>query len=79
MQEFIKKNYFILFVLFSGIPLFFLPNVWDGVIFDYGLITENLSGIKTFYKEIGSPFQLIFFYLVFFIKKNYFYTTRVFI
>jgi len=69
MQEFIKKNYFVFFVLFSGIPLFFLPNVWDGVIFDYGLITENLSGIETFYKEIGSPFQLVFFYLVFFIKK----------
>ena len=46
MQEFIKKNYFVLFVLFSGIPLFFLPNVWDGVIFDYGLITNNLSGIN---------------------------------
>ena len=69
MQEFAKKNYFIFFVLFSGIPLFFLPNVWDGLIFDYGLITENLSGIKTFYQEIGSPFQLFFFYLIFFIKK----------
>jgi len=69
MQDFAKKNYFLFFILFSGIPLFFLPNVWDGVIFDYGLLTENLSGIKTFYTEIGSPFQLIFFYLVFFIKK----------
>jgi len=24
MQEFIKKNYFVFFVLFSGIPLFFI-------------------------------------------------------
>ena len=69
MTEFIKKNYFIIFIIFSGFPLFFLPNVWDGVTFDYGLIIGNLAGIETFYKEIGSPFQLLFFYLIFFIKK----------
>ena len=62
-------NYFIVFIIFSGLPLFFIPNIWDGLIFDYGLIRGNLSGIEIFYKEIGSPFQLLFFYLVYFIKK----------
>ena len=65
----LKKNYFIFFILFSGIPLFFINNVWDGLIFDYGFIKANLSGVETFYKEIGSPFQLVFFYLFFFIKN----------
>ena len=69
LNLFIKKNYFIIFVVFSGIPLFFIPNAWDGVIFDYGLIIENISGIEIFLKEIGSPFQLVFFYLIFFVKK----------
>ena len=69
LNSFIKKNYFIIFVIFSGIPVFFIPNVWDGLIFDYGFIIKNISGIEAFLKEIGSPFQLVFFYLIFFLKK----------
>ena len=66
----IKENYFIIFIALSGFPIFFIPNFWDGLIYDYGFITENLSGIETFYKEIGSPFQLIFYYLIFFINNK---------
>ena len=43
----IKKNYFIFFVLFPGIPLFFIPNVWDAAIWDYGFSIDNISGIET--------------------------------
>ena len=60
---------FIFLVIFSAIPLFLIPNVWDALIFDYGFLTENLSGTEVFFKNIGSPFQLIFIYLAFFIKK----------
>ena len=69
MLNFIKKNYFIVFVIFSGIPIFFIPTVWDALIFDYGFSTNNLSGTEIFFKNIGSPFQLFFIYLIFFIKK----------
>ena len=61
MQEFIKKNYFVFFVLFSGIPLFFIPNVWDALIFDYGFLTENLSGTEVFFKNIGSHFEPMYY------------------
>ena len=69
MINFLKKNYFIFFIIFSGFPLFFIPNVWDGLISDYGFIKNNLSGIEAFYNEIGSPFQLVFFYIIYFLKK----------
>ena len=64
-----EKNYYIIFSIFSGLPLFFIPNAWDPIMFDYGFIINDLSGVKAFYKEIGSPFQLFFLYLVYFIKN----------
>ena len=67
--NFLKKNYFISFIIFSGVPLFFIPNSWDGSVFNYGFILENFSGIKSFLTEIGSPFQLVFIYFIFLLKK----------
>ena len=68
-KNLIKKNYFLIFIIFSGFPIFFIPNVWDATSFDYGFTINNLSGIESFYKEIGSPFQLIFIYIIFFLKN----------
>ena len=65
LNSFVKKNYFIIFVIFSGIPVFFIPNVWDGLIFDYGFIIKNISGIEAFSsmpviisQEISAPSSL---------------------
>ena len=69
MSKLIKDNYFVIFAIISGFPLFFIPNVWDAVMFDYAFKTENLLGVEHFYKEIGSPFQLFFIYIIFFIQK----------
>ena len=43
---------FIVFIVFSGIPIFLIPNLWDATSFDYGFLVEDLSGIKAFYNEI---------------------------
>ena len=69
-RDHIKENYFVVFVIFSGIPLFFLPNAWDALIIDYGFITENLSGVEIWYKESSSHFQLALLYLIFFLQVS---------
>ena len=70
MSLFIKKNYFIVFVIFSGFPLFFLPDgYWDSAVIDYGFVTENFSGIEIWYREASSYFQLFLLYLIFFLQK----------
>ncbi len=68
-KQLLKKNYFIFFALLAGFPLFFIPNNWDGTIFAYGFLTENIGGIETWYKESSSNFQLMIVYILFFFKK----------
>ena len=69
LKIFIKKNYFLFFIIFSGFPLFFIPNLWDGTIIDYAFTTKNLSGITSWFQETSSDFQLIILYLIFFLEK----------
>ena len=76
-KNLVKRNYFLIFIIFSGFPIFFIPNVWDATSFDYGFTINNLSGIETFYKEIGSPFQLIFIYIIFFLKNYKKYSIKI--
>ena len=60
LKTFIKRNYFVIFAIFSGIPIFFLPgSYWDAATLEYGFVKENLSGIEIWYREAGSYFQLV--------------------
>ena len=69
IKKTLKNNYFIIFSIFAGIPIFFIPNSWDGEILAHGFQIENISGIETWYKESSSNFQLILIQILFIIKK----------
>jgi len=69
IKKTLKNNYFIIFSIFAGIPIFFIPNSWDGEILAHGFQIENISGIEKWYKESSSNFQLILIQILFIIKK----------
>lgn len=64
-----KKNYYFLFGIIFIIPIYFIPNGWDSVIFDYAFAIQDLSGIKIWYQESSSNFQLLFINFLFFLNK----------
>lgn len=65
----IEKNTYLLIGIIFIIPIFFISNSWDGVIFDYAFAIQDLSGIKNWYQESSSNFQLLFVNFLFFLNK----------
>ena len=64
LSNFLKKNYFALFVLFSSF-VFFLPDTYDSNIIDYGFEIKDFSGIQTFLTTITRYFDLVLLQIIF--------------
>lgn len=52
----LKKIYPNIF-LFLYLPIFFINNIWDGSIINYGFFTKDIVGIENWYSESSSNFQ----------------------
>ena len=66
----LNENYYIYIILiFIFIPLNFIPQLFDGVIFDYSFAIGDISGLELWHKEFSRYIHLFFIYLVdFFVK-----------
>lgn len=60
-----KNYYYLVFFL----PIFFINNIWDGSIINYGFDINNLDGVKNWYWESSSNFQYYIIYSIYFLKK----------
>ena len=69
MIFFNNKNFFIFFIFIVHLPIFFINNIWDGAIVDYGFTIENLRGVQSWYSESSSNFQFYIIKLLFFVKN----------
>ena len=68
-NQIFKKNYYLLVGTIFIIPIYFIPNSWDSVVFDYAFAIKDLSGIKIWYEESSSNFQLLFINFLFFLNN----------
>jgi len=62
--NFIKKNYFLYFIILSAF-VFFIPDTHDGTILDYGFETKDFSGISTMFTEITRYFDYVLLKIIF--------------
>jgi hypothetical protein len=66
----LKKNYYILsIIIFTLIPLGYLPQLFDGVLIDYALETGNIDAIEFWYKDAIRYFHFYLIYLVNILSK----------
>ena len=61
----LNENYYIYTILiFIFIPLNFIPQLFDGVMFDYAYAIGDISGLELWHKEFSRYIHLLFIYLV---------------
>ena len=66
----INDNYYIYAILiFVFIPINFIPQIWDAVVFNYGFEIRDITGIENQYKEGSRYIHLLSIYLVYFLTK----------
>ena len=66
----INDNYYIYAILiFVFIPINFIPQIWDGVVYNYGFEIRDITGIENQYKEGSRYIHLLSIYLVYFLTK----------
>ena len=62
----LNENYYIYIILiFVFTPINFIPQLFDGVIFDYAYETGNITGLELWYKEFSRRIHLLIIYLVY--------------
>jgi len=66
----INDNYYIYAILiFVFIPINFIPQLWDAVVFIYGFEIRDITGIENHFKEGSRYIHLLSIYLVYFLTK----------
>ena len=75
----IKENYYIIYIIlvFLFIPIFFLPQLEDGVILEYAFKIGDLSALKYWYVERARQFHLLVILLIDFLTKYTFLKSEI--
>jgi hypothetical protein len=75
----LNDNYFIYAILiFVFLPLNYLPQLQDGVLFSYMYETGNFSALKLWYTEISKQIHLLVFYIIDFLVRHTFLPAEIF-
>ena len=75
----LNDNYYIYAILiFVFLPLNYLPQLQDGVMFSYMYETGNFSAVKLWYTENSKQFHLLVFYIIDFLVRHTFLPAEIF-
>ena len=76
----LNENYYIYTILiFIFIPLNFIPQLFDGVAFDYSYEIGDITGLELWYKEFSRHVHLLIIYFVYFLTKYTQLSAEIFI
>ena len=66
----LNENYYIYIILiFIFIPINFMPQLFDGVMFNYSYEIGDIAGLELWHKEFSRYIHLLFIYLIDFLVK----------